>query len=130
MMKVEEQAIDCEIKAEVDEDVHSVFSPLQKRLIVLTASTAALLSPLSSNIYLPALNLIASDLHVSNSLINLTVTSYLVCATNTGCEGELKKENRSFKLCHRCSWPASPTVLDDALLILHVLFCIWAPMWL
>ena len=58
--------------------VHSVFSSTQKKLIVLTASTAALLSPLASNIYLPALNLIAADLHVSGSQINFTVTSYLV----------------------------------------------------
>ena len=84
-MKVDEQAVDCDIRtAAVDEDAHSVFNLLQKRLIVLTASTAALLSPLSSNIYLPALNLIASDLRVTGSLINLTVTSYLVCVTNTG----------------------------------------------
>ena len=79
----DQQANECEFKTvEVDEDVHSVFNPLQKRSIVLTASTAALLSPLSSNIYLPALNLIAADLHVSDSLINLTVTSYLACTTN------------------------------------------------
>ena len=84
-MKVDEQAVDCGIRTSaVDEDVHSVFNPVQKRLIVLTASTAALLSPLSSNIYLPALNLIAADLRVSDSLINLTVTSYLVCANNAG----------------------------------------------
>lgn len=67
---------------EAAEDVHSVFHPLQRKLIVLTASTAALLSPLSSNIYLPALNLIATDLHVSDSQINLTVTSYLVSVLN------------------------------------------------
>ncbi|KAL8906712.1 MAG: hypothetical protein Q9207_001838 [Kuettlingeria erythrocarpa] len=59
-------------------DVYSVFTPVQKRLIVLMASTAALLSPLSSNIYLPALNTIAADFNVSNSQINLTVTSYLI----------------------------------------------------
>lgn len=64
---------------DIPDDVHSVFNPFQKKLIVLTASTAALFSPLSSNIYLPALNLLASDMQVSNSKINLTVTSYLVC---------------------------------------------------
>jgi len=59
-------------------EVHSVFSPKQKKFIVLTASTAAFFSPLSSNIYLPALGLLAQDLSVSDSQINLTVTSYLV----------------------------------------------------
>lgn len=73
------RAIECPTAiVDVPDDVHSVFTPLQKRLIVLAASTAALLSPLASNIYLPALNLIATDLRVSDSQINLTVTSYLV----------------------------------------------------
>lgn len=32
----------------------------------------------SANIYFPALNNLASDLRVSDSLINLTITSYMV----------------------------------------------------
>jgi len=63
---------------EIPNDVHSIFSPNNKKFIILTASTAAFFSPLSSNIYLPALNLLARDLHVSDSKINLTVTNYLV----------------------------------------------------
>lgn len=57
---------------------HSVFSPKQKTVIVILASIAAFFSPLSANIYFPALNTIAHDLNVSNSRINLTVTTYLV----------------------------------------------------
>ena len=72
--KCEEQLIATDSPVEV----HSVFSPFQKKLIVLIASTAALLSPLASNMYLPALNLIAADLDVSDTQINFTVTSYLV----------------------------------------------------
>ena len=85
MVSISETDVDKESKYEeqvmardLPLQVHSVFSPIQKKLIVLTASTAALLSPLASNIYLPALNLIAADLHVSDSQINFTVTSYLV----------------------------------------------------
>jgi hypothetical protein len=54
------------------------FSPNNKKFIILTASTAAFFSPLASNIYLPGLNLLARDLHVSDSKINLTGTTYLV----------------------------------------------------
>lgn len=57
---------------------HSVFSSNQKKVIVIMASIAAFFSPLSANIYLPALNTLAHDLNVSNSRINLTVTTYLV----------------------------------------------------
>ncbi|KXG51977.1 Major facilitator superfamily domain, general substrate transporter [Penicillium griseofulvum] len=56
---------------------YSVFTSTQKRLIILTAALASSFSPLSANIYYPALNSIAKDLHVSPSQINLTITTYM-----------------------------------------------------
>jgi hypothetical protein len=62
-----------------DADVdYSVFTDSQRRYIVFMASWAGFFSPVSSQIYFPALNTLAKDLHVSNSLINLTLTSYMV----------------------------------------------------
>lgn len=58
---------------------YSIFKPWQKKLIVFAASFGAVFSPMSTTIYLPALNSIASELHVSNADINLTVTTFLVC---------------------------------------------------
>lgn len=58
--------------------MHSVFTKNQKRFIVVMASWAGFFSPVSANIYFPALNSLAKDLSVSNTLINLTLTSYLV----------------------------------------------------
>ena len=60
------------------EPPYSVFSPGEKKFIAVLASLAALFSPLSANIYYPALNSLATDLKVSSTLINLTITSYLV----------------------------------------------------
>jgi hypothetical protein len=57
---------------------YSVFTLMQKRLIILTAALASSFSPLSANIYYPSLNSLAKDLHVSPSQINLTITSYMV----------------------------------------------------
>lgn len=57
---------------------YSVFTSTQKRLIILTAALASSFSPLSANIYYPALNSIAKDLGVSPSQINLTITTYMV----------------------------------------------------
>ena len=57
---------------------YSVFTDSQRRYIVFMASWAGFFSPVSSQIYFPALNTLAEDLHVSNSLINLTLTSYMV----------------------------------------------------
>lgn len=42
------------------------------------ASWAGFFSPVSATIYLPALNPLAEQLHVSNTLINLTLTSYMI----------------------------------------------------
>lgn len=61
------------------EKPYSTFTPWQKRFIILAASTGSFISPLTSNIYFPALNTLASDLHVSISKINLTITTYMVC---------------------------------------------------
>lgn len=57
---------------------YSIFTRGQKRYIVFLAAFAGLFSPLSANIYFPALNTLASDLRVSNALINLTLTSYMI----------------------------------------------------
>ncbi|CAG8376621.1 unnamed protein product [Penicillium salamii] len=57
---------------------YSSFSTAKKRYIVATAAGAGLFSSLSAQIYFPALNTLADDLNVSTSLINLTVTSYMI----------------------------------------------------
>ena len=48
------------------------------KAIIFAASFASLLSPLSGQIYFPALNSVAGNLHVSDSLVNLSITTYLV----------------------------------------------------
>ncbi|EMT69662.1 Quinidine resistance protein 1 [Fusarium odoratissimum] len=58
----------------------SIFSRWQKRWISLITSFAAMFSTLSTFVYLPALTPISRDLSVSITLMNLTVTSYLVVA--------------------------------------------------
>jgi sugar phosphate permease len=59
---------------------YSVFTKPQKLFICLLASFAGMFSTLCSYIYYPALVPISRDLSVSVSLINLTITSYLIIA--------------------------------------------------
>ena len=66
-------------KAETNTPPYSYFTTWQKRFIVMAASCGSLLSPLTTNIYFPALNTIAHDLDVSVSKINLSITTYMVC---------------------------------------------------
>ena len=57
---------------------YSVFSDRQRKSIVFMVACAGFFSPLSANIYFPALNALSRDLKVSNELINLTLTSYMI----------------------------------------------------
>jgi len=57
---------------------HTVFTYRQKQFIVFMVAWGGFFSPLSANIYFPALPTLARDLNVSESLINLTLTSYMI----------------------------------------------------
>ena len=62
----------------VDDKPYSVFTHNEKRIIVICAGLCQFFSPISGQIYFPSLTTIAEDLHVSYSLVNLTITAYLV----------------------------------------------------
>ncbi|OIW32638.1 MFS general substrate transporter [Coniochaeta ligniaria NRRL 30616] len=57
---------------------YSIYTLWEKRWIVLAASLSAFFSPLTAQIYLPALPTLSKDFNVSNSQINLTVTTYMI----------------------------------------------------
>lgn len=57
---------------------YSSFSLFEKRMIVLAASLSAFFSPLTAQIYFPALNVVAQAFDVSTTKINLTVTTYMI----------------------------------------------------
>ncbi|KAJ5536761.1 hypothetical protein N7513_009947 [Penicillium frequentans] len=57
---------------------YHVFTRSRKLQMVCIVSLAAIFSPLSSNIYFPALGTISKELDVSMSLTTLTVTVYMI----------------------------------------------------
>ncbi|KAK1981388.1 major facilitator superfamily transporter [Colletotrichum cereale] len=57
---------------------YSIYTTWEKRAIVLGACLAAFFSPFTAQIYLPALTVLADEFHVSNSNINLTLTTYMI----------------------------------------------------
>ncbi|KUI53828.1 Quinidine resistance protein 1 [Cytospora mali] len=58
--------------------VYSVFTPGMKKWIITVVTFTSFISPMTANIYFPALNPIARDLGVSVTLINLTLTTYMI----------------------------------------------------
>ncbi|KAL4955446.1 major facilitator superfamily domain-containing protein [Aspergillus filifer] len=61
-----------------DEAPYCILPEKEKVFLMLLCSFAAIISPISSSIYFPAIGTLAEDLHVSVSNINLTVTMYLI----------------------------------------------------
>ncbi|RFU34076.1 hypothetical protein B7463_g2328, partial [Scytalidium lignicola] len=74
-----EEPLDLEQLAPVStRPLYSVFTPWQKRVIIIMVTWGSFISPTSANIYFPALNPLAEHLNVSHTLINLTLTSYMI----------------------------------------------------
>ena len=63
---------------ETAEPPYTTFSKAQKRWVVLIVAFAGMFSPLSSFIYYPATNALASGLRTSVEAINLSITSYMI----------------------------------------------------
>lgn len=57
---------------------YTIFTVNQRRFIVFMAAWAGFFSAISANIYFPALTTLANSFHVSSTLINLTLTSYMI----------------------------------------------------
>ncbi|KAI1135075.1 MFS general substrate transporter [Hypoxylon sp. FL0543] len=57
---------------------YSVFSPSIKRWIVFMNCISAFISPITANIYFPAIPALSQDLGVSVAQINLTLTTYMI----------------------------------------------------
>ncbi|KAH8759969.1 putative MFS transporter [Diaporthe sp. PMI_573] len=60
------------------EPLYSVLTPRQKQVTVMIVSFVALISPLSGNIYYPAIPALTREYHVSTTLIQLTITLYQI----------------------------------------------------
>lgn len=61
-----------------NEPPYSVFPKSTRIFIIIMAALCGFVSPLSGNIYFPALNSLSADLHVSPSLINVSLTTYMI----------------------------------------------------
>jgi multidrug resistance protein len=57
---------------------YSAFDSRTKAWIAVMLTTGSFISPVTANIYFPAINPIAEDLNVSTNLINLTLTTYMI----------------------------------------------------
>jgi multidrug resistance protein len=82
---------------------YTIFTSKEKALIVALGAIGALLSPLTANIYYPALVDLARDLGVSYNDINLSITVYLIfqgiAPTFTASIADAKGRRPAYILC-------------------------------
>jgi multidrug resistance protein len=76
--QIEDGVVENNVEHHVDEKPYSIFTHNEKRIIVICAGLCQFFSPISGQIYFPSLDAIAADLQVSSTLVNLTITAYLV----------------------------------------------------
>ncbi|KAL7949179.1 major facilitator superfamily domain-containing protein [Trichoderma barbatum] len=69
----EEQRLETEVQP-----VYSIYTQRQKAFIVFMSGLGGFFSPLSANTYLPSIPSLSEYLGVSPSLMNLTVTAFLI----------------------------------------------------
>jgi multidrug resistance protein len=63
----------------VDAEVYTVFSKRTKIWIITMVTASSFVSPMTANIYFPAIKAISTDFQVPVGLINLTLTTYMIC---------------------------------------------------
>jgi hypothetical protein len=104
-----------------EEDVYTIFTRREITFIAIMASISTFFSPLTANIYFPALNTISTDLGVSNTLVNLTVTTYMVNSSLLASRNHMLTIDRSSKALHHQLLEGSPTRSAEGLCIFSVL---------
>ena len=76
---VEENEIRPELSRATTGPPYTIFSPKAKMFIVLSVSVSGLISPFGAVTFYPALNVLARELNVTSSMINIALTTYMVC---------------------------------------------------
>jgi hypothetical protein len=67
-----------ELSRTVSGPPYTIFSSRAKMFIVLSVSVSSLISPFGATTFYPALNVLAADLKVTPTLVNLALTTYMV----------------------------------------------------
>lgn len=89
---------------------YTIYNYKTKMFIVASVSVSSLISPFGATTFYPALNTLADQLNVTPTMVNLSLTTYMVrhCAPLSN-SNTLTVLLRSHKQSHPPSWPACPT---------------------
>lgn len=71
------------LEQQVSGPPYSIFSKEMKIWIIFLVSVSALISPLGATTYYPALNVMSDVLHITPTLTNISITTYMVTLHST-----------------------------------------------
>ncbi|WVQ95702.1 hypothetical protein IAU59_002801 [Kwoniella sp. CBS 9459] len=77
-MGTREQEVEVEMIDGRPRDIYDRFTKAQKLRILLIVSYSAIIAPMTSSIFLPAIPLMSIDLHTSTKVINYTVAVFIL----------------------------------------------------
>jgi hypothetical protein len=63
---------------EISGPPYSIFGPGTKMWIIFLVSISALISPFAATTYYPALNVLSDVLHVTPTMVNISITTFMV----------------------------------------------------
>jgi hypothetical protein len=67
------------LRRETSGPPYSIFSHRMKMWIIFLVSISAVISPFAATTYYPALNVMSDVLHVSSTMTNISITTYMAC---------------------------------------------------
>jgi len=106
---------------------YTIFGPWTKAWIIFLVSLSALISPFAATTYYPALNVLSDVLHISPTMVNISITTYMVKLPRLFLTVRLHAKLRGIDRSSYCSFDNwrhvrqrwSSTVLHRILLHLH-----------
>ena len=78
---LEENATGLSLSRTVSGPPYSIYNSQTKLFIMIMVSISSLISPFGATTFYPALNVVAADLHTTPTLINISLTTYMVSAS-------------------------------------------------
>lgn len=78
MIDMEINEMGTVLRQEVSGPPYSVFSSPMKIWIIFLVSVSALISPFGATTYYPALNVLTDVLHITPTMTNISITTYMV----------------------------------------------------
>jgi hypothetical protein len=85
VVDLEKTADGASLQREVSGPPYSIFNPRMKVWIIFLVSISALISPFAATTYYPVLNVLGDVLHITPTMTNISICTYMVSFCSKRC---------------------------------------------